>query len=463
MAEYILKKLGWKDSEGRRHIIDFTGKSSTPTFIGPKPGSPGYGTGVYKGDDLEESLGLFLMEGTENPSHDNFGNYRNSDGSIFCFIPKFYYSFNCKPTDAHYNDTLKYSGLSEEQLAQIVTRSPLNYMAFAPGSVFANEVEANQHGFILHRAFIDGGQEKSGFFIAKYLASKGTDGTSDKALFVKNGFTISLSTSINHPSSSAMPGCSGNPKDAIILSKAINPNLNCASVFMYSALTMQSKFIGTIVTSTDQCAWYDPNLIKNFPKGCNNGYLHDFNDSSVTYTYVSDDYQPKTGSGVSFAKTTHNGLNNGVCDLNGCIWQVNTGVGWGGSRVLKDSVRLSDITTDNVDDPSASYYNTASALTVSTVFGRWGNTYSTSWKKSSFGSDRAFEGVYPPSITSGASTGGTSEFGQDYCAAHANYSTNFCSGSWKEDIYSGIFCRSDSNWLFGSDQFGFRSGGYALN
>ena len=163
MSEYTLASLGWKDSENKRHIIDFTNKSSTPPD--PKPGSSGYGTGVYKGDDLEESLGLFPMEGTDNPSHDNYGNYQNSDGSIFCFIPKFYYTFNCKPEETYYQDTLKYSGLSEEQLAQIVTRSPLNYMAIAPRNAFKNEAEANAHGFILHRAFIDGGQEKSGFLL----------------------------------------------------------------------------------------------------------------------------------------------------------------------------------------------------------------------------------------------------------------------------------------------------------
>ena len=457
MAEYILKKLGWKDSEGRRHIIDFTGKSSTPTD--PEPGSPGYGTGVYKGDDLEESLGLFPMEGTDNPYHDNYGNYQNSDGSIFCFIPKFYYSFDCKPTDAHYNDTLKYSGLTAEQLAQIVTRSPLNYMAFASRDAFKNEAEANTHGFILHRAFIDGGQEKSGFFIAKYLASRGTDGTSTKAMFIKNGKTISLYIGTSYIPSSAMPGCRGNGFDAIILSKAINPNLNCASAFMYGALAMQSKFIGTIVTSTPQCAWYDSNLVMNFPKGCNNNNLGDTDDSSVKYItqYGS---KPLTGSGSPFSKTTHNGLNNGVCDLNGCMWQIVIGILAAGGKILKESIKLSNVTTENVGDTSI--YDTSSSY-LSNPY-RWGNSSHSSWRKAINGSSRALEGVYPISGSQGCSTNGLDEFGKDGCSTASGILPTICSGDFRSTNGTGIFRRASDYWDSNEGYLtSFRSGGYALN
>ena len=485
MPEYILRKLGWKDSEGRRHILDLTVESpipdpepeptpdpepeptpdpepepTPPTFIGPKPGEPGYGAGVYPGNDLEGSLGLFPMEGTDNPSHDNYGNYQNSDGSIFVFIPKFYYSFNCKPADTHYKDTLTYSGLSGAQLAQIVTRSPNNYMALAPSSVFANEAEANKHGFILHRAFIDGGREKSGFFIAKYLASRGTGGISDKALFVKNGKTISLATSSNYIPSSDMSDCKGRLYDAITLSKAVNSNLNCASAFMYGALAMLSKFIGTVVTSTSQCAWYDSGLSMNFPKGCNR-ILEDNNDDSVTYT-IQYSNKPLTGSGSPFNKTTHNGLNNGVCDLNGCIEQITIGMNSTGAKILKESAKLSDITTDNVDNTSASIYDTNSSSYVnSEASDFWGNSSSSSWRKATNGLSRALEGIYPVSASAGCSNSGLNEFGKDNCYAASNFSALLCSGSWTDGSYAGMFYRKYSNWVSGSLYTGFRSGGYA--
>ena len=456
MAKIKVTKVGFLNSSGEREIYKIPDSSSSASI------RLFSSVGVYEGDDLESTLGLTPMPGYNDPFNDNYGNYKNSDGSVFVFIPKFYYTFDCKPEETYYQDTLTYSDLSEKQLAQIVTRSPMNYMVMASGKVFKNEAEANKHGFILHRAFIDGGQEKSGFFIAKYLASRGTDGTSTRAMFVKNGKTISLTTDSNYQPSSNMPNCKGNGYDAIILSKAINPNLNCASAFMYSALAMQSKFIGTIVTSTDQCAWYDPNLIMNFPKGCHGGSLSDANDFSVKYTaQVQGSNKPLTGSGSPFNKTTHNGLNNGVCDLSGCMDQKVTGVGWSGSRVLRESSKLSDITTDNVNNTSASIYDTNSSY--ASYLHRWGNSSSSSWRKATNGLSRALEGIYPVSDSAGCSTDETNEFGQDLCRSASDHSALLCSASWSFASDAGIFHRSMSYWQQRNAGWGFRSGGYALN
>ena len=460
MANILIGSMAHKDSNGDVHIINFDTQEDTKPTIppGPEPGTPGYGTGIYPGDDLEETLGLTPMEGCDDPSSDNYGNYQNSDGSVFCFIPKFYYSFDCKPEETHYQDTLTYSGLSEDILAQIVTRSPPNYMAFAPGSAFENEAEANEHGFILHRAFIDGGQEKTGFFIAKYLASRGTEGTSTKALFVKNGKTISLYDNAKFISSKYMPDCSGILKDAITLSKAINLNLNCASAFMYSALALQSKFIGSIVTNTSQCAWYDSNLTINYPKGCHSS-LRDTNDFSVTYAAVTQTQNtPLTGSGTPFAKTTHNGLNSGVCDLNGCMDQTVIGIGWAGTRILNDTSKLTDITIDNVDSQSNPLYAEYTGYSVYPMY--WGNSSFSSWRKAINGLSRALEGIYPVSIN-GCSLDGTNEFGQDYCYAYTSSSTLLCSGTVGSGIEAGVFSRGSSNWSDKSNGIGFRSGGYA--
>ncbi len=74
------------------------------------------------------------------------------------------------------------------------------------------------------------------------------------------------------------------------------------------------------------CAWYDAAGNTNFPKGCNNNALKDTNDTTVVYQ--SDGYSNcgKTGSATNFAKTTHNGQNCGVADLNGLMWEVSPGV-----------------------------------------------------------------------------------------------------------------------------------------
>lgn len=475
MATIYDKGIAYKNFNGDIWYRNFPNNSGTATE--PLPGGAGWGCGVYPGDDLEDTLGLIPMEGCDNPNSDNYGNYQNADGSVFCFIPKYYYSFDCKPTDTHYQDVLTYSKLTAEQVAEIVNRSPNNYFVIAPGSAFTNEEEANAHGFILHRAFIDGDVEKSGFFIMKYIASKGTDGTSNKALSVKNGIIISL-TNISGPNNSSdMPSCSGNLKDAIILSKAINSNFNCASGFMYSALALQSKFLGTIAKSTEQCAWYDPFLITNFPKGCNNNDSEDIDDSTVKYIIDSIvipygiDYitikKAKTGSGAPFNKTTHNGQVNGVSDLNGCIYQVVTGVGWAGSRILKDSVKLSDITVDNVNNQSASIYDTATAYKDSPFYWGNGNPHA-SWRKAVNGTSRALEGIYPVNAPQGCSDMGMNEFGKDYCGADDSYSVLLCSGRAIDGDDTGIFYRKYANWLdsdlviFGfSGGCSFRAGGYA--
>ena len=107
---------------------------------------------------------------------------------------------------------------------------------------------------------------------------------------------------------------------------AVNTNsiFFCSSRFIQSGLAMLSLAHGQAATSATYCAWYLSG--KNFPKGCNNNALRDTDDTSVLYT--SDGYSQcgKTGSGTPFAKTTHNGQNCGVADLNGLMYEINPGL-----------------------------------------------------------------------------------------------------------------------------------------
>jgi hypothetical protein len=83
---------------------------------------------------------------------------------------------------------------------------------------------------------------------------------------------------------------------------------------------------GQAATTNAWCAWYDAGGTNNFPKGCNNNALKDTNDTTVVYQSDGYSNSGKTGSATNFAKTTHNGQNSGVADLNGLIWEVSPGV-----------------------------------------------------------------------------------------------------------------------------------------
>ena len=68
-------------------------------------------------------------------------------------------------------------------------------------------------------------------------------------------------------------------------------------------------------------------------------------------SYVSDGYSNcgKTGSGTPFAKTTHNGQNCGVADVNGLMWEVNTGFVRDSANtsfyILKEATRIVTLTS----------------------------------------------------------------------------------------------------------------------
>lgn len=464
MSEIKINKLVYPASDGNTYVVDFNSLSQSGGGSSDMPtaGTPGFGTGVYPGDEEKLSSEMFLtgMDGYDDPNSDNYGNYQHINGSIYVWIPKFYYTFELDGEEDIQN-AMTYSGLTHEQIEQIKERSPLNAFVIAPRTAFTDEADANSHKFILHRAFIDGGEEKSGFFIMKYVASRGTDGTSNVALSVKNGKPISLTSNDSFTNSTGMAaGCTGILKDSITLSKNQGSNYNCASVFMYSALALLSKFLGTVATSTDYCAWYDPDLTTNFPKGCN-FFLKDCNDSSVTFTTCGDSgdsNKPLAGSGSPFAKTTHNGQNCGVTDLNGTMWEMATGLRYVSEyHIMKTSAKLTDFTIDNVDGATATYSDLWE--TLDDIYAKgvhyWGNASATSLRSSYSGQDRDLNGVW--SASNG--TGGTSEFGNDYCIVDSSTGVS-CGGYWGNGSNAGVFSRNSDYWADTYSDDGFRAAGY---
>ena len=416
-------------------------------------------------------LGLAMLAGTNSKGHDDYGNYIHTDGSIVCFAPRKWYRIG-------HVDSPRYATYGA------------NAIDIEPGYAFADEAEANAAGYVLHRAFIDGGNMQEGFFIDKYTASKkATD--SNVAVSVKNGIPISLTTDANYTNSSGMTGCVGQLHDAVTLCRARGEGWNVSTGFMKAWLVIASIAHGQAATSTTECAWYDPTGVKNFPKGCNNGSLSDSVDSSVIYETAGDAGaagKPKTGSAGEFAKTTHNGCANGVADLNGGMWEVDIGVtNFGTSAtastqilddtiyVLKQSVALADLTGDF--DTATSIWGTAANLAdkydlvtapipigsehSSNVY--WGNGTNAVLDDALSGQGRDLCGYMPKNTDSVLSSGGSNLFGNDYIYKYnrQNMFVRSC-GYWVTGGDAGLSTRSFVSYRASSVYTaGFRAGAYA--
>ena len=406
-------------------------------------GGQGFGVGVYPST---LPSGFSTMTGTTDKASANYGNYQYSDGSVMVFVPKFFYRIGnaSSPRYATY-------GANAIDIVGIDT--------------YASESAANAAGYAMHRAFYDGGAEKSGFFIDKYLASKnGT--TSCKS--IQNGNPISLTTDASYNPSSGMTGCTGILADAVVLARSRGVGtFNVASIFMYDALAKLSLAHGQSSSNTTYCAWY--NTPYNFPKGCNNNWLADTNDSSVTFT-AAYSAKPLTGSASNLAKTTHNGQSCGVTDVNGALWQVMLGLTQAGASAtdtatnttgdaytLKRSVALASLTGGygGATDAWGTASNLATNYDLTTGFLPWTST--TGWNYFGNGSNAVFSGAtsgtdYMRSCSgiaslTGMSAAGTSQFGNDgaYYYTRANMFP-IASGSWGDAAVAGVFCRRWSSY-----------------
>lgn len=437
----------------------FSTKASFGGLIGAQ-GGQGFGVGEYP---TTLPSGFTALSGATDPANANYGNYQYSDGSVMVFVPKFYYRIGhaSSPRYATYG---------------------ANAIDVVGIEAYANEAAANTAGYAMHRAFYDGGAEKSGFFIDKYLASK--NGNSCKS--IQNGNPISLTTNASYNPSNGMTGCTGILADAVVLARSrAAGTFNVASVFMVDALAKLSLAHAQASTTTTYCAWYD--ATNNFPKGCNNGSLADTNDATVTFSNATPgvDTKPLTGSASNLAKTTHNGQSCGVTDVNGALWQVMLGLTQAGSSatdttqittgdayLLKRSVALASLTGGfgGSTDAWGTAGNLATNYDAISGFLPWTST--TGWEYFGNGSSAVFSGATSGTdylrscagigITTGMSASGTSQFGNDGSYRYGR--TNLfpvASGRWGGAAGAGVFCR---NWGYGRSTdvniVGFRASAY---
>ena len=305
-------------------------KSGKNTIM-TKAGTLGFGVGICP-EDISK-LGMEPLPGCDDVKNDNYGNYiHKSSGSIMCWIPAFKYRVNDTSTNS-------------VQVWDV------------------NDPECPSNA-VLHRAFINGGKEKSGFFCDKYICSP--DANNTMGISVKNGSTLNLTTNTSYGNRTAqLANCKGRFEDAITASRARGAGFQCMSVFQLGALRLLTLAHAQASKSAEFNAWYDSTGQHNLPRG-NTNYLKDYDDSSVTWA-ADPKYANKglTGSCKTFAKSTHNGQNSGVADLKGILYQVVTGyIGSGSYYFLKPEV---DITTLNAD----AMYNNSNHNSRSMPFTGW--------------------------------------------------------------------------------------------
>lgn len=410
-----------------RGLLLASGKAGGNQTIG-EAGGQGFGVGVYGGNPANlTAMGLRPMGGCYDPSSDNYGNYIHTNGSVMCFIPAFCYRVGNPAAPSYARDN--------ENALEIRDAS-----------------EGEGDGWILHRAFIDGGVQKLGFFIDKYICSK--DSTGKLAVSVKNGDNISLSTS--YANSSSMPNCVGQILDAITLSRARGEGFSLTTGFQWSAIAMLSLAHGQAATSNQFCGWYDANRVKNYPKG-NNSSLKDCDESSVTWT-AHREYSSigKTGSGTPFVKTTHNGQACGVTDVNGSQWQATLGFMNPSQkfyRVFNDNVKAHDITKDNVlNDSLYDAFSLSSSNSASYYWGAY------AFYSDASGRNRALCGLMPKILQ----RSGNKLFGRDYFYTSSyTASVLLVAGSYGYGSDAGVWARLNDTWNGNYGSSSFRVAGYA--
>lgn len=281
-----------------------------------------YGFSVAPCPDSKLPSYLYEMVGTKTKGHDNYGNYKDQYGGVYCYFPRTWFKIE-NVADAPYYGTK---------------------VTIVNASSFPTEAAAAAQGYVCHRAFIDGGQLIDGFFYSKYKPAlvNYSDGVSGVASPVPNSNPISSSadtkrTAGNPTYAGSFSNCISNsqtPTDtyagAWAAMKSLHSDFYCATIFQSSYVALVSLAQGQAATVAN-CAWKD--VAPYAPKGNNkSGVLGDINDTGVVYTNPSDGYwsgkleAAKNGSGVPFAKTTHNGCPNGVADVNGNQYEILAGL-----------------------------------------------------------------------------------------------------------------------------------------
>lgn len=443
-ASAILNHLvTFADATGK--VLQDSGFAVAPINHIGVPGQLGFGVGICPG---ALPAGMMELNGTRDPTSDNYGNYQYSDGSVMVWIPAFFYKFGTG---------------SNGNAVNVVTIKPL--------SAYADVATANADGYALHRMFYDG-VVQPGVFVDKYICSN----NGGIASSIKNGIVLtsaqrgSLSTAMYSALTGAPANNLGGSQAA---AKTRGASFFANSRFIQAGLALLALAHGQAATSVLNCAWFMTNSM--FPKGGNNNALGDVQDATITY--VSDGNGTynvgKTGSANYLAKTTHNGQLSGVCDLNGLIWEVGFGLGSNGTDyfVLKTAKAMKALTGSNTLSTDL-FGATGLAANFDDIGATWGAVLASSTVKyygsatqvlsaALSGNDWAAAGLGLPLV---GGVGGSNLFGNDYLADYRpNELCPISGGSWGDASNAGMwalhlsYARAYSNY-----DVGFRSALYLL-
>lgn len=410
-------------------------------------GQQGFGVGAYGGDPADlTAMGLSPMQGCENPASENYGNYKHTNGSIMCCVPAFCYRLGNSNAPSYSSDgdnALEIKDASE-------------FPQFAHNKAFVDGDADFGNGWILHRAFVDGGKMKNCFFMDKYLCSIND---SDQAASIKNAdWLMCLKSSATY--ATARFGGSGAGYDAIAFSRDRGDHYSLTTVYQWSAMAMLSLAHGQAATSTSYCAWYDTTHSTNFPKGATTAGLTDIRDSSIMYTaHAYESTFAKTGSSNNAEKVSHNGQLCGIMDVAGMCNQLSIGAtnrSDGIIGLMKLNVSAHDFTLSNrVDDSLHEEFSTTFGSNARHFSGlRSGKSGTTNW---------ASCGVIPLKASLSVL------FGEDQYREYSTRDAGLMMGLGSDwGAPAGVFCRSfrgysgrSSSWTSSTPYFGFRAAGYA--
>jgi len=387
------------------------------------PGAIGFGVGITN----KLPLGMSPMQGTAIKGHENYGNYQYNDGSAMVYVPLFYYRWG-------HADSPRYAQYG------------VNALDVKSAYDFADVDAANEAGYALHRAFYDNDTVKDGFFVDKYQASN----NGGIASSIKNGNPLSSSTA-NNPYSGLNGTPGNNNAGAIDAVKTRGADFFVTTIFIQRALSLLSMAHAQAATSSAACAWYDATGVNNFPKGNNNNALRDVNDTTVTYAGTGYLNAGKTGSAKPFAKTTHNGQDSGIADLNGNMFEVALGLTQkdGNFYALKPTAKASALTSGATlaTDAWGTASMTANYESLGASFGEMsgenrsiyiGSTTNQVFSSATTGAAWLASCAGIPQL--GGATG-TNAFGSD--RFYDNRMEDACpivGGHWYANSYAGVWC-----------------------
>lgn len=468
--------LGWSKWAEK----DFTtaAEFTNYNYIGV-PGTSTFGVGLAP-EAAYKSVKLEPADKCTDKNDFQYGLYfRNGEGTSVVamkWIPKFYIAMLQKDdgtvnlSDSELDELLPYVDVTKDQMKEAQRRSPHNAMVVAPADRFADEAEANQHGFGLMRGFVDGGKEQDGFFIANTLStyeailtsSHSRKRYSEYAVYVRLGSlelsndttgswrsVISAGSPIKSHHSSSISSSrwyyfvpagiftepnANIPKENFVTLLS-SSEYQCCSIFAWAIISVISLIQGQYADSQSHCAWYDSNLRINFPKGINS-IKSDVDDPAV----VPPDSNTYTNVFVTsgYKKTTHNGSITGITNVNGWYNQFVIGAVTNTTRLLKRSESIHNLTVNELETESSSKYD------VKTLSSNkdWGGD------KSSFPSlTGEFKDYFGIISFSNNNTPNSNEFGlDDVDLALGSNAGVACGGLYDAGASGGIFNRSGVVW-----------------